>query len=59
MQNYEQELAKLLAAKELEKPSSDTKSEATRAALPQWLQNAKVHDGDVKTVDQAQVTSSS
>ncbi|XWS27294.1 hypothetical protein CRYUN_Cryun26dG0102700 [Craigia yunnanensis] len=54
MQSYEQELAKLLAAKELEKPSSDTKSESSRPALPQWLQNAKVHDGDVKTVDQAQ-----
>ncbi|XVE63420.1 hypothetical protein DITRI_Ditri07aG0019300 [Diplodiscus trichospermus] len=55
MQNYEQELAKLLASKEFEKPSSDIKSETTRLALPQWLQNAKVHDDDdVKTVDQAQ-----
>ncbi|XVF47752.1 hypothetical protein PTKIN_Ptkin03bG0136100 [Pterospermum kingtungense] len=54
MQNYEQELAKLLAAKELEKPSSDIKSESTRPALPKWLQNAKAHDGDIKTVDQIQ-----
>ncbi|XWS16908.1 hypothetical protein CRYUN_Cryun33cG0022000 [Craigia yunnanensis] len=54
MQNYEQELAKLLAAKEFEKPSSDIKSESTRPALPQWLQNAKVHDGDIKTIDQSQ-----
>ncbi|XVF88051.1 hypothetical protein PTKIN_Ptkin19aG0018200 [Pterospermum kingtungense] len=55
MQNYEQELAKLSAAKEFEKPSSDIKSEATRPVLPQWLQNAKVHDGVVKTVDQVQI----
>ncbi|XP_022755379.1 protein SUPPRESSOR OF MAX2 1-like [Durio zibethinus] len=54
MQNCEQELAKLLAAKEFEKPSSDIKSESTRPALPQWLQNAKAHDGDIKTVDQMQ-----
>ncbi|XVE98692.1 hypothetical protein REPUB_Repub03eG0129800 [Reevesia pubescens] len=54
MQNYEQELAKLLAAKEFEKPSSDIKSESTQPALPQWLQNAKAHDSDVKTVDQTQ-----
>ncbi|XVF34288.1 hypothetical protein REPUB_Repub18cG0046500 [Reevesia pubescens] len=54
MQNYDQELANLLAAKEFEKPSSDIKSESTQPALPQWLQNAKAHDGDVKTVDQTQ-----
>ncbi|GMI88641.1 SUPPRESSOR OF MAX2 1 [Hibiscus trionum] len=53
-QNYEQELAKLLAAKESEKPSSEMKHESTQPALPQWLQNAKVHDDHVKTVDQAQ-----
>ena len=59
MQNYEQELEKLLANKEFENPSSKFKSESTRPALPQWLQNAKAHDGDIKTVDQIQVTSSS
>ncbi|KAK6235945.1 Clp [Theobroma cacao] len=53
MQNYDQELVKLVAAKEFEKSSSDIKSESTRPALPQWLQNAKAHDGDVKT-DQTQ-----
>ncbi|KAL4277790.1 hypothetical protein GQ457_03G045150 [Hibiscus cannabinus] len=50
MQNYKQDLAKLLAAKEFEQSSS----ELTRPALPQWLQNAKAHDSDVKTVDQTQ-----
>ncbi|XVE71757.1 hypothetical protein DITRI_Ditri10aG0177300 [Diplodiscus trichospermus] len=54
MQNYEQELAKLLASKEFEKPSSNIKSESPRPALPQWLQNVKVHGGDLKTVDQMQ-----
>ncbi|OMO95108.1 hypothetical protein COLO4_16072 [Corchorus olitorius] len=54
IQNYEQELAKLVAAKEFEKPSSDIKSESARPALPQWLQSAKGNDGDVKTVDQMQ-----
>lgn len=53
MQSYEQELTKLLAAKEFEKPS-DIKSDSTQPALPQWLQNAKVHDGTIKTVDQEQ-----
>ncbi|KHG12370.1 Chaperone ClpB [Gossypium arboreum] len=48
MQDYEQEVAKLLAAKEFEKPLSDANSESTQPALPQWLQNARVHD------DQAQ-----
>ncbi|TYI71294.1 hypothetical protein E1A91_D08G284600v1 [Gossypium mustelinum] len=48
MQNYEQEVAKLLAAKEFEKPLFDANSKSTQPALPQWLQNARVHD------DQAQ-----
>ncbi|KAA8522789.1 hypothetical protein F0562_009212 [Nyssa sinensis] len=52
-ENYEQELAKLVA-KEFEKSSSDVKSEAARPPLPQWLQNAKVHNSDVKTTDQSQ-----
>ncbi|KHG17864.1 ATP-dependent Clp protease ATP-binding subunit ClpE [Gossypium arboreum] len=56
MQNYKQDLTKLLAAKEHEQRSSDFKSEPTRPALPQWLQNAKAHDSDsdIKTMDQAQ-----
>uniref|UniRef100_A0A5B7BEJ3 Clp R domain-containing protein n=1 Tax=Davidia involucrata TaxID=16924 RepID=A0A5B7BEJ3_DAVIN len=53
MENYEQELAKLVA-KEFEKSSSEVKSEAARPPLPQWLQNAKVHNSDVKTTDQSQ-----
>ncbi|PPD74681.1 hypothetical protein GOBAR_DD28374 [Gossypium barbadense] len=54
MQNYKQDLTRLLAAKEHEQRSSDFKSEPTRPALPQWLQNAKAHDSDIKTMDQAQ-----
>ncbi|GMI81129.1 SUPPRESSOR OF MAX2 1 [Hibiscus trionum] len=53
-QNYKQDLSKLLAAKEFEQRSSDIRSESTRPALPQWLQNAKARDSDVKTVDQTQ-----
>nr|POE46094.1 protein suppressor of max2 1 [Quercus suber] len=53
MQNYEQELAKILP-KEFEKSSSEVKSEAARPQLPQWLQNAKAHDDDAKTTDQTQ-----
>ncbi|KAK8501263.1 hypothetical protein V6N13_026967 [Hibiscus sabdariffa] len=54
MQNYKQDLAKLLAAKEIEERSSDIRSESTLPALPAWLQNAKAHDSDVKTVVQTQ-----
>ncbi|KAK8559180.1 hypothetical protein V6N13_098772 [Hibiscus sabdariffa] len=50
-QNYEQELEKLLATKDSE---SQMKHESTQPALLQWLQNAKVHDHHVKTLDQAQ-----
>ncbi|KAF9680594.1 hypothetical protein SADUNF_Sadunf06G0138000 [Salix dunnii] len=50
MQNYEQELAKLVP-KEVEK-SSGIKSEAVQPPLPQWLRNAKSQDGDLKTSDQ-------
>ncbi|KAL3586350.1 hypothetical protein D5086_013217 [Populus alba] len=50
MQNYEQELAKLVP-KEAEK-SSEIKSEAAQPPLPQWLRNAKSQDGDVKISDQ-------
>lgn len=56
MQNYEKELAKLVA-KDSEKSSSDVKPEAAKPLLPQWLQNAKAHDGDVKSSDQTQVSS--
>ncbi|KAB1203852.1 hypothetical protein CJ030_MR8G027632, partial [Morella rubra] len=52
LQSYEQELAKL--PKELEK-SSEVKSEASQQQLPQWLQNAKAHEDDAKTVDQTQL----
>ena len=55
MQNYEQELAKLVP-KEAEK-SSEIKSEAAQPPLPQWLRNAKSQDGDVKTSDQTVVSS--
>ncbi|KAF3452846.1 hypothetical protein FNV43_RR03279 [Rhamnella rubrinervis] len=53
MQNYEKELANFVA-KESEKSSSDVKPEAARPQLPQWLQNAKPCDGDVKSLDQTQ-----
>ncbi|GKV18193.1 hypothetical protein SLEP1_g28611 [Rubroshorea leprosula] len=49
-QNYDQELAKLTAAKESEKSSS----EATQPTLPQWLQTAKAQGSDGKTLSQAQ-----
>lgn len=54
--NYEQELAKLLP-KGFEKSSSEVKSEATRSPLPQWLQNAKAHEGESETINQTQVNS--
>lgn len=50
-QSYEQELAKLVV-KESEKSSSESKSEAAQPPLPQWLQNAKAQDSNVKTSDQ-------
>lgn len=56
LQNYEQELAKL--SKEFEKSSSEVKSEVARPLLPQWLHNAKAHDGDDKTAEQTEVSSS-
>ncbi|XP_050371796.1 protein SUPPRESSOR OF MAX2 1 [Argentina anserina] len=49
----EQEVASLVA-KESEKSSFESKSEAARTALPQWLQNAKAQDSNVKTSDQLQ-----
>ncbi|KAL6973693.1 hypothetical protein U1Q18_027880 [Sarracenia purpurea var. burkii] len=53
-ENYEQELAKLVA-KEYEKSSPEAKSEAAALPqLPQWLQNAKVLNSDPKTLDQSQ-----
>ncbi|XP_038696449.1 protein SUPPRESSOR OF MAX2 1-like isoform X2 [Tripterygium wilfordii] len=51
MQSYEQELEKL-EFEDYEKTSSETKSEADRPALPQWLQDAKVQDDSAITVDQ-------
>ncbi|XP_061989680.1 protein SUPPRESSOR OF MAX2 1 [Rosa rugosa] len=52
-ESCEQEVAKLVA-KESEKSSSESKSEAAQPALPQWLQNAKAQDSNVKTSDQLQ-----
>ncbi|KAA8535475.1 hypothetical protein F0562_030478 [Nyssa sinensis] len=52
-ENYKQELAKLVA-NEIEKSASEVKSDAAQPPLPQWLQNAKVHNNDVKTMDQSQ-----
>ena len=51
-QNYEQELADIL--KENEKSDTESKSEAARPALPQWLQKATNND-NAKVMDQAQV----
>lgn len=56
MQNYERELAKLLP-KGFEKSSSQIKSEATRSQLPKWLQDAKAHEDESKTINQTQVNS--
>lgn len=52
-ESYEQELAKLVA-KEYEKSSSEVKSEASKAPLPPWLQNAKVLNSDNKAADQSE-----
>ncbi|KAG8487292.1 hypothetical protein CXB51_020535 [Gossypium anomalum] len=54
MRNYEQEVAKLLAAKEFEKPLSDANSESTQPALPRWLQNARVHDDQAQKIQELQ-----
>ncbi|KAH1105585.1 hypothetical protein J1N35_009353 [Gossypium stocksii] len=54
MRIYEQEVAKLLAAKEFEKPLSDANSELTQPALPQWLQNARVHDDQAQKIQELQ-----
>ncbi|XP_010242314.1 PREDICTED: protein SUPPRESSOR OF MAX2 1-like [Nelumbo nucifera] len=45
MENYEQELAKLVA-KEVDKSSSEAKPEKPQAPLPQWLQNARANIKD-------------
>lgn len=46
-QGYEQELGKLKAT-DLDKSSPEVMPEAAvRSALPQWLQNAKVHPAQV------------
>ncbi|OVA16185.1 hypothetical protein BVC80_955g3 [Macleaya cordata] len=52
MENFEQEVAKL--ATESEKSSSDSKQEAARQTLPQWLQIAKPNNDNVKTTDHSQ-----
>ncbi|KAJ7955731.1 protein SUPPRESSOR OF MAX2 1 [Quillaja saponaria] len=52
MQNYEQEVAGI--KDDFEKSAFESKSEAVRPALPQWLQNAKANNGDVQTIDQTQ-----
>lgn len=51
MENYEQELAKLVA-KEYEKSSSDSKPEVHQA-LPQWMQTAKLNNGSTKPTDRS------
>nr|DAD45601.1 TPA_asm: hypothetical protein HUJ06_003831 [Nelumbo nucifera] len=49
MENYEQELAKLVA-KEVDKSSSEAKPEKPQAPLPQWLQNARANIKDQSEV---------
>ncbi|XP_010278065.1 PREDICTED: protein SUPPRESSOR OF MAX2 1-like [Nelumbo nucifera] len=51
MNNYEQELAKLVA-KEVDKSASDAKTEAAWTPLPQWLQNAKPNLKDQSQLSQ-------
>ncbi|KAL3532911.1 hypothetical protein ACH5RR_006432 [Cinchona calisaya] len=52
-EKYEQELK--LLRKHLQNLSPDNRSsEAAKPSLPQWLQNAKLGNGDVKTTDQSQ-----
>lgn len=54
-ENYEQELAKLVA-NEYEKFSSEVKPEAAaQPPLPLWLKNAKVLNTDAKSLDRSQV----
>lgn len=53
MQNYEQEVAEML--KETEKSDSQSKSEAACPPLPQWLQDARTNNDNVKVTDQSQV----
>ncbi|GAU20969.1 hypothetical protein TSUD_201180 [Trifolium subterraneum] len=52
MRNCEQEVADML--KETEKSDTELKSDATRPALPQWLQNARTNNDNAKVMDQAQ-----
>ncbi|XP_031121358.1 protein SUPPRESSOR OF MAX2 1-like [Ipomoea triloba] len=47
MEKYEQELAKLVS--EFENSPSDANSDSARPTLPQWLQNAKISNGDKGT----------
>ncbi|KAL3535317.1 hypothetical protein ACH5RR_003778 [Cinchona calisaya] len=49
LEKYEQELK--LLKKQLENLSSENKSEAAKPPLPQWLQNAKLGNGDNKETD--------
>lgn len=46
-QKCDQEIARATAT-ELEKPSPEVESESGRSSLPQWLQNAKVHESQNK-----------
>lgn len=46
-QKCDQEIARA-AATEIEKPSPEVESESGRSLLPQWLQNAKVHESQNK-----------
>ncbi|KAL1335316.1 hypothetical protein HN51_064235 [Arachis hypogaea] len=52
IQSYEQELADML--KDNEKLDAESKSEAARPSLPQWLQKAKTNNDNAKVVDQSQ-----
>lgn len=52
-EKYEQEVK--LLRKQLENLSPENKSEAAKPQLPQWLQNAKLSNSDVKSTDESQV----
>lgn len=52
LEKYEQELK--LLKKQFENLAPENKSESPKAPLPQWLQNAKLSNGDNKMTDQSQ-----
>lgn len=55
-EKYGQELAKL-EAEEVDKPSSEAKSDGNQQSLPPWLQTAKMHADDAvkQATDSSQV----